>query len=59
MVCQVGSRVPIVVVVLGAVAAPRLRGVAGQAFDVRVRLRREAAVFGVYETDYSDQCGRG
>ena len=53
MVCQVGSRVPVVVVVLGAVAAPRLRGVAGQAFDVRVRLRREAAVFGVYETDYS------
>ena len=29
------------------------RGVAGQAFDVRVRLRREAAAFGVYETDYS------
>ena len=53
VVRQVGARVPVVVVVLGAVAAPRLRGVAGQAFDVRVRLRREAAVFGVYETDYS------
>ena len=51
---QVGARVP---VALGAVArAPAgLRGVVGQAFDVREvsALRREAAVFGVYETGYS------